>query len=164
MLRSLDAVVTQQGAKVGVFLTLEPPTSKMVDWAKQAGLFEAPGFVPVPRIEIVTVEEAIRLRKLAVNLPARYDDTFKKPKFISKTAKRLISFSPRSQKCDNGRAVRRVLAGSGHRRDQVAPGWSCSSRGSCACRRGRCVSGCAPAARARCAGWRRGPWPSAACA
>ena len=26
MLRSLDAVITQQGAKVGVFLTLEPPT------------------------------------------------------------------------------------------------------------------------------------------
>lgn len=78
MLRSLDAVVAQQGAKVGVFLTLEPPTAKMVEWAKQAGLFEAPGFAPVPRIQIVTVEQAIALRERAVNLPARHNDTFKK--------------------------------------------------------------------------------------
>ena len=78
MLRSLDAVITQQGAQVGVFLTLEPPTSKMVDWAKQAGMFEAPGFAPVPRIQIVTVEAAIAARARAVNLPARHNDTFKR--------------------------------------------------------------------------------------
>ncbi len=78
MLRSLDAVITQQGAQVGVFLTLEPPTSKMVDWAKQAGMFEAPGFAPVPRIQIVTIEQAIQSRSRAVNLPARHNDTFKR--------------------------------------------------------------------------------------
>jgi len=78
MLRSLDAVINAQGAQVGVFLTLEPPTSKMVDWAKQAGMFEAPGFAPVPRIQIVTVEQAIQSRARAVNLPARHNDTFKR--------------------------------------------------------------------------------------
>jgi DNA modification methylase len=78
MLRSLDAVITQQGAAVGVFLTLEPPTSKMVEWAKQAGMFEAPGFAPVPRIQIVTIEQAIQSRARAVNLPARHNDTFKR--------------------------------------------------------------------------------------
>ncbi len=79
MLRSLDAVITQQGAQVGVFLTLEKPTSKMVDWAKQAGMFAVEGFAPVPRIQIVTVEEAIARRAEAVRLPLRHDDTFRKP-------------------------------------------------------------------------------------
>jgi site-specific DNA-methyltransferase (adenine-specific) len=78
MLRSLDAVITQLAAQVGVFLTLEPPTSKMMDWAKQAGMFEAPGFAPVPRIQIVTIEQAIQSRARAVNLPARHNDTFKR--------------------------------------------------------------------------------------
>ena len=71
-------MITQQGAQVGVFLTLEPPTSKMVEWAKQAGMFEAPGFAPVPRIQIVTIEQAIQSRSRAVNLPARHNDTFKR--------------------------------------------------------------------------------------
>jgi methyl-accepting chemotaxis protein len=86
------------------------------------------------------------------------------PKFISKTDKQLILLRLRSQKCDNKGAVRLVLAGSGHRRDQVAPGWFCSGRGSCAFQRGRYVSGCAPATTGRCADWRFGLWPSAACA
>ena len=78
MLRSLDAVITQQAAQVGVFLTLEPPTSKMLERARQAGMFEAPGFAPVPRIQIVTAEQAIQHRARAVNLPARHNDTFKR--------------------------------------------------------------------------------------
>jgi len=78
MLRSLDAVINQQAAQVGVFLTLEPPTSKMVDWARQAGMFEAPGFAAVPRIQIVTVAQAIQHRAHAVNLPAGHNDTFKR--------------------------------------------------------------------------------------
>jgi site-specific DNA-methyltransferase (adenine-specific) len=78
MLRSLDAVITAQGAQVGVILTLEKPTSKMIDWARQAGMFEAPGFPPVPRLQIVTVEQAIAGRARAVNLPARHNDTFRR--------------------------------------------------------------------------------------
>lgn len=79
MLRSLDAVVKQQGAQVGIFLTLEPPTKPMVDWARQAGMFQTPGFADVPRIQIVTIEDAIHKRAKAVDLQARHNDTFKKP-------------------------------------------------------------------------------------
>jgi site-specific DNA-methyltransferase (adenine-specific) len=36
------------------------------------------GFAPVPRIQIVTIEEALELRDRAVRLPARRDDTFRR--------------------------------------------------------------------------------------
>ncbi|AHM02756.1 hypothetical protein roselon_00303 [Roseibacterium elongatum DSM 19469] len=36
------------------------------------------GFDPVPRFQIVTVEDALELRDRAVRLPARRDDTFKR--------------------------------------------------------------------------------------
>ena len=36
------------------------------------------GFDPVPRIQIVTVEQAMHLRDRALRLPARRDDAFKK--------------------------------------------------------------------------------------
>jgi hypothetical protein len=41
-------------------------------------LHEEPDFAPVPRLQIVTVEEAMRLRDRAVQLPARRDDAFKR--------------------------------------------------------------------------------------
>jgi len=39
---------------------------------------ELPGFAPVPKIQIVTIEEAMKLRDRAVKLPARRDDTFRR--------------------------------------------------------------------------------------
>ena len=50
----------------------------MVAEAAAAGQFDEPGFAPVPRIQIVTVEEAMRLHDRAVQLPARRDDAFKR--------------------------------------------------------------------------------------
>jgi site-specific DNA-methyltransferase (adenine-specific) len=50
----------------------------MVAEAAAAGQHEEPGFAPVPRLQIVTVEEAMRLRDRAVILPARRDDAFRK--------------------------------------------------------------------------------------
>jgi site-specific DNA-methyltransferase (adenine-specific) len=50
----------------------------MVTEAAGAGQFELPGFAPVPRIQIVTVEQAMALRDRAVRLPARRDDGFKR--------------------------------------------------------------------------------------
>lgn len=41
-------------------------------------LAEMDGFDPVPRIQIVTVEQAMHLRDRALRLPARRDDAFKK--------------------------------------------------------------------------------------
>lgn len=69
-LRSLDAVVTAQMAQVGVLLALERPTKDAHDWARQAGMFEVEGFPPVPRLQIVTIAEALVLRDRAVKLPA----------------------------------------------------------------------------------------------
>lgn len=63
---------------MGVFLTLTPPTKPMVQEAASAGLHEEPGFAPVPRLQIVTVEEAMALRDRAVQVPARRDDTFRR--------------------------------------------------------------------------------------
>ena len=91
MIRSLDAVVTAQGAHIGVLLTLEPPTKPMVDWAKSAGMCEVPGFAPVNRIQIVTIEQALALRERAVEMPARRDDTFKKaPREEKRGAQRAL--------------------------------------------------------------------------
>lgn len=78
MIRDLRGVIEREGAGIGVFLTLTEPTKPMVAEAAGAGQFELPGFSPVPRLQIVTIEEALHLRDRAVRLPARRDDGFKK--------------------------------------------------------------------------------------
>ncbi len=50
----------------------------MVAEAAAAGQHVEDGFDPVPRIQIVSVEDALELRDRAVRLPARRDDTFRK--------------------------------------------------------------------------------------
>lgn len=77
MIRDLKGVIERERAAIGVFLTLTPPTKPMLTEAAAAGLHEEPGFAPVPRLQIVTIEDAMRLRERALNLPARRDDTFK---------------------------------------------------------------------------------------
>ena len=64
-------------SRIGVFLTLTEPTKPMTTEAASAGLHEEPGFAPVPRLQIVTIEQAMALRERAVHLPARRGDTFK---------------------------------------------------------------------------------------
>lgn len=61
-----------------MFLTRTEPTKPMITEAASAGLHEEPGFAPVPRLQIVTVEQALHLRERAVQLPARRDDAFKR--------------------------------------------------------------------------------------
>jgi site-specific DNA-methyltransferase (adenine-specific) len=78
MIRDLGHVVAREGAGIGVFLTLAEPTKPMLAEAAGAGQYEMPGFAPVPRLQIVTVEAAMALRDRAVRLPARRDDTFRK--------------------------------------------------------------------------------------
>lgn len=78
MIRDLRGVIEREGAGVGVFLTLTAPSRPMVTEAAGAGQFELLGFAPVPRIQIVTIEDAMALRDRAVRLPARRDDGFKK--------------------------------------------------------------------------------------
>ncbi len=78
MIRDLKGVIEREKAGVGVFLTLTEPTKPMVAEAAAAGQFTEAGFAPVPRLQIVTVAQAMALRERAVELPARRDDTFKK--------------------------------------------------------------------------------------
>ena len=78
MIRDLDAVVTEQKAQIGIFLTLHAPTRPMVDWAKGAGTYEVECFDPVPRIQIVTIEGALKDGPRAVNTPLRHGSPFKK--------------------------------------------------------------------------------------
>ncbi len=78
MIRDLRGVIEREGAGIGVFLTLAEPSKPMVTEAAGAGQFELPGLGPVPRLQIVTIEEALKLRDRAVRLPARRDDGFRR--------------------------------------------------------------------------------------
>lgn len=78
VLRDLRGVIEREGAEIGVLLTLAPPRKTMITEAAAAGQFEMEGFPPVPRIQIVPIEEALELRDRAVRLPLRRDDTFRK--------------------------------------------------------------------------------------
>jgi site-specific DNA-methyltransferase (adenine-specific) len=78
MIRDLRGVIEREKAEIGIFLTLTPPTRPMVTEAAGGGQFEMEGFPPVPRLQIVTIEEALRSRDRAVKLPARRNDTFRK--------------------------------------------------------------------------------------
>jgi len=77
MIRELDAVVTREGAQIGIFLTLHEPTAKMRDWAAQAGVFEYEGFT-IPRIQIVTIAEAIEKGPRALDVPLRHADDYRR--------------------------------------------------------------------------------------
>ncbi|MBC7133690.1 MAG: site-specific DNA-methyltransferase [Roseovarius sp.] len=78
MVKDLDATVTEQKAAIGVFLTLTPPTKPMLDWARGAGTFQVEGFDPVPRLQIVTIEEAMEKGPRAVNTPLRHGNPYKR--------------------------------------------------------------------------------------
>jgi site-specific DNA-methyltransferase (adenine-specific) len=78
MIRDLVGTIQRERAEIGIFLALTEPTKPMVAEAAAAGLYELDGFSPVPRLQIVTVEEALKLRDRAVRLPARRDDAFRR--------------------------------------------------------------------------------------
>ncbi|WP_297771066.1 DNA methyltransferase [uncultured Roseovarius sp.] len=78
MIRDLRGVIERERAEIGIFLTLTEPKKTMISEAAAAGQFEMEGFEPVPRIQIVTIEQALELRDRAVRLPARRDDAFKR--------------------------------------------------------------------------------------
>ena len=56
MVKDLIVTVDQEGAKMGIFLTLEPPTKGMVTQAAAAG-FYVTDYGSFPKIQIVTVEQ-----------------------------------------------------------------------------------------------------------
>lgn len=78
MIRDLRGVIEREGAEIGILLSLTPPKKTMIAEAAAAGQHELDGFAPVPRLQIVTIEDALALRDRAVQLPARRDDAFKR--------------------------------------------------------------------------------------
>ncbi len=56
MIKDLVVTVDQEGAKMGIFLTLEPPTKGMVAQAAAAGIYNTE-YGSFPKIQIVTVEQ-----------------------------------------------------------------------------------------------------------
>lgn len=77
MIRDLVGTVQREKAEIGIFLTLTEPTKPMVTEAAAAGQFTDDSGSSVPKIQIVTVEEALKLRDRAVRLPLRREN-FKK--------------------------------------------------------------------------------------
>lgn len=76
MIGDLKGVMDRAKADLAVFLTLTPPTRPMIEEAASAGQLEMDG-VAVPRVQIVTIEDAMRLRDRAIRVPLRRGDTFR---------------------------------------------------------------------------------------
>ena len=60
MIRDLIATIEREKARIGIFLTLEPPTGPMKIEAASAGFYESPLHGKFPRIQILTVEEMFK--------------------------------------------------------------------------------------------------------
>ncbi len=78
MVKDLIVTVDQEGAKMGVFLTLEPPTKGMVTRAAAAGFYKTE-YGQFPKIQIVTVEELFGPSN-PLHLPWLDTSAFKKAK------------------------------------------------------------------------------------
>ncbi len=81
MVKDLIVTVDQKGAKMGVFLTLEPPTKGMIAQAASAGFYTPEGDQqwrkPFPKIQIVTVEDLFKPAN-PLHLPFQDTSVFKK--------------------------------------------------------------------------------------
>jgi len=78
MVKDLIVTVDQEGAKMGVFLTLEPPTKGMRTQATAAGFYKTE-YGEFPKIQIVTVEELFGPSN-PLHLPWQDTSVFKKAK------------------------------------------------------------------------------------
>jgi site-specific DNA-methyltransferase (adenine-specific) len=78
MVKDLIVTVVQEGAKMGVLLTLEPPTKGMVTQAASAGFFRT-DYGQFPKIQIVTVEQLFGPSN-PLHLPWQDTSVFKKAK------------------------------------------------------------------------------------
>ena len=63
MVKDLIATVDRERARVGVFLTLAPPTKPMVTEAAAAGLYASPLHGKFPKIQIVTIADLFEGRR-----------------------------------------------------------------------------------------------------
>lgn len=76
-LRDLRGAVEREGAAMGVFVTLEPPTREMTTEAASAGYYEPTWWgAQYPRLQILTIDELLHGTK-RVEMPPEYG-TFKR--------------------------------------------------------------------------------------
>ena len=66
-IRDLVGTVDREGAVCGIYITRNPPTSAMTEFAKQQGQFKPEMFQPFDRLQIVTVQEILDGARM--NLP-----------------------------------------------------------------------------------------------
>ncbi|MGL4727762.1 MAG: DNA methyltransferase, partial [Bosea sp. (in: a-proteobacteria)] len=78
MVKDLIVTVDQEKAKMGVFLTLEPPTKGMVTQAAAAGFYKT-DYGEFPKIQIVTVEQLFEPGN-PLRMPWQDTSAFKKAK------------------------------------------------------------------------------------
>jgi DNA modification methylase len=78
MVKDLMVTVDQEGAKMGVFLTLEPPTKGMVAQAASAGFYKTE-FGEYPKVQIVTVAQLFQPGN-PLQMPWQDTSVFKKAK------------------------------------------------------------------------------------
>ena len=74
-IRDLVGVISREKAEIGVFLSLEPPTSPMRREAASAGFYESP-WGKHPRIQLLTIEDLLGGK--SIDYPKDTDVTFKK--------------------------------------------------------------------------------------
>jgi site-specific DNA-methyltransferase (adenine-specific) len=65
--RDFRGVLEREGATLGLFVTLEPPTREMVREAEQAGFYTTPlGNLRIPRLQVRTVGELLEGKGFAI--------------------------------------------------------------------------------------------------
>jgi site-specific DNA-methyltransferase (adenine-specific) len=65
--RDFRGVLEREGATLGLFVSLEPPTREMVREAEQAGFYTTPlGKLRIPRLQVRTVGELLEGKGFAI--------------------------------------------------------------------------------------------------
>ncbi len=85
--QQLKGAMEREEADIGAFITLREPTGPMKSEAAEAGFYDPPGLLPpVPRLQILTIEELLSGRKL--DYPKVAVATFKKAPRQTKTKRK----------------------------------------------------------------------------
>jgi DNA modification methylase len=88
--RDLRGVIEREKAKIGVLISMEPPTKPMLKEAAEAGFWKPTGLADrYPRIQILSIEELLEGKKIDYPRYSR-DATYKKAPKSRKTAEEQI--------------------------------------------------------------------------
>jgi len=90
MIRDLAHVVDREQAKIGIFVTLTPPTGPMQIEATKAGFYTTPYHGNITKIQILTIAELFAGKKPTI--PFIDSTTFRRPK-TEKTAEQVQLFA-----------------------------------------------------------------------